>query len=128
MKPEDACPDIVTAGNMLESLIADAQSILVEYLVPGGIDAQEAINRLLGLFDGPAQRQAQEAWATFRSEFKHASAAERERCAKAVEPKGSRPCDCQRCDCGNVGDAESVAAWDERTYAAAAIRALEDQP
>jgi len=31
-----------------------------------------------------------------------------------VRPKGERMCDCERCDCHNQGDAERVAAWDER--------------
>ena len=35
---------------------------------------------------------------------------------------GERPCDCERCDCGNVGDAQAVAAWDER----AALRSQAD--
>jgi hypothetical protein len=35
---------------------------------------------------------------------------------------GPRPCDCERCDCGNVGDAQAVAAWDER----AALRSQAD--
>ena len=54
------------------------------------------------------------------------AAAERERCAKVAEPEGARPCDCRRCDCGNVGDAESTASWDERKHIASAIRALPD--
>lgn len=54
--------------------------------------------------------------------------------APAAEPValGPRPCDCERCDCGNVGDAQAVAAWDERAASthpldAAAIRALADK-
>jgi hypothetical protein len=49
-----------------------------------------------------------------------------EECAKVVEPKGPRPCDCERCYCGNHGDLEAVAAWDADAYNAKAIRALAD--
>lgn len=31
---------------------------------------------------------------------------------QAAKDLGPRPCDCTRCDCGNVGDAQAVAAWD----------------
>lgn len=51
------------------------------------------------------------------------AADEREACARLVEPKTPRPCDCERCSCGNIGDAESVARWDEAAWAAKAIRA-----
>lgn len=47
-----------------------------------------------------------------------------ERAAKALEPIGPRPCDCTRCDCGNVGDAAEVANWDACSENAARIRAL----
>ncbi|ACL58511.1 hypothetical protein [Methylobacterium nodulans] len=41
--------------------------------------------------------------------------------AAALKPTGERPCDCERCDCGNVGDAAEVAEWDaqQRAYEAA---------
>lgn len=45
-----------------------------------------------------------------------------EEAAKIIEPKRPRPCDCERCNCGNYGDAEAVAAWDAENVAAAAIR------
>ncbi len=45
-----------------------------------------------------------------------------------VRPKGERPCDCERCTCGNRDDAERVAAWDERAAMEAAIRALPVTP
>lgn len=48
-------------------------------------------------------------------------AKERERCAKICEPKNPRPCDCERCDCGNATDARMVAEWDE---AAALVRRI----
>ncbi|WP_028136143.1 hypothetical protein [Bradyrhizobium japonicum] len=47
-----------------------------------------------------------------------------ERCAKIAEPSGPRPCDCERCDCHNQGDAEAVASWDAGMATANAIRAL----
>lgn len=47
-----------------------------------------------------------------------------EECAEVVEPKGPRPCDCDRCDCGNVIDRELVTAWDQQAESAFAIRAL----
>jgi hypothetical protein len=47
-------------------------------------------------------------------------------CAKMIAPIGPRPCDCERCDCHNQGDAEAVAAWDRSTSDAALIRALAD--
>jgi len=47
-----------------------------------------------------------------------------EACAKIVEPNGPRPCDCERCYCHNVGDAEDVARWEADTANAKAIRAL----
>ena len=51
-----------------------------------------------------------------------AVAAERERCARLCEPTGPRPCDCERCDCGNATDARMVAEWDEATSIARRIR------
>lgn len=47
-----------------------------------------------------------------------------EACAQVVEPKGPRPCDCERCTCSNLGDAEAVAAWEAEASNAKAIRAL----
>jgi Lar family restriction alleviation protein len=44
--------------------------------------------------------------------------------ARLVEPQYKRPCDCERCDCHNVDDAQAVAQWDESKSIAAAIRAL----
>lgn len=48
-----------------------------------------------------------------------------EACARLVEPNGPRPCDCERCYCGNHGDLEAVAAWDADAANAKAIRALD---
>ena len=46
----------------------------------------------------------------------------RDKCAKIIEPSFPRPCDCETCYCGNRDDAERVAAWDEATANAKAIR------
>lgn len=35
------------------AIIRDCQSILADFLPPDGIDAQTAINKLLGILDGP---------------------------------------------------------------------------
>jgi len=51
-----------------------------------------------------------------------AVAAERERCAKLCEPTKPRPCDCERCDCGNATDARMVAEWDEAAALTRRIR------
>jgi hypothetical protein len=51
-----------------------------------------------------------------------------EECAKAIYPKQPRPCDCDRCDCYNQGDAEAVARWDSDAAAAKTIRALKGLP
>ena len=51
------------------------------------------------------------------------AAAERAECAKVADPKSSRGCDCERCDCGNSGNAERAAQGDAETAIAAAIRA-----
>jgi hypothetical protein len=47
-----------------------------------------------------------------------------EECAKMVEPKGERPCDCDGCYCHNNGDAAAVAAWDADAAMAKAIRLI----
>jgi hypothetical protein len=44
--------------------------------------------------------------------------------AEAIAPKGPRRCDCTSCDCGNSGDAQSVAQWDAEMGAAQKVRAL----
>jgi len=45
-----------------------------------------------------------------------------EECARLVEPKAVRPCDCERCNCGNIGSAEDVASWDSAAELAKQIR------
>lgn len=49
-----------------------------------------------------------------------------EACAKLIEPKGPRPCDCEPfgCYCHNNGDAATVASWNADMAAANSIRAL----
>ena len=53
--------------------------------------------------------------------------AENERLREALAKIGTmtwgRPCDCERCDCRNVGDATSVAAWDAENAVRAEARA-----
>ena len=51
------------------------------------------------------------------------AAKEREECAKIVEPKTPRSCDCESCDCGNSTSARMVAEWDESASIVKAIRA-----
>jgi len=47
-----------------------------------------------------------------------------EACADEIKPKGKRPCDCDRCYCGNPGSAAAVESWDTMKYASDLIRAL----
>jgi hypothetical protein len=56
------------------------------------------------------------------AEVRKAVDAERERCAKLCEPTRPRPCNCERCDCGNATDARMVAEWDEAAAMARRIR------
>jgi len=51
-----------------------------------------------------------------------------EKAAKCIAPLEPRPCDCERCTCGNIGDAEAVAFWDSSKLDADAIRALKTAP
>jgi hypothetical protein len=44
--------------------------------------------------------------------------------ANEVRPKGSRPCDCKRCDCGNMGDLVELTQYETMQYASVAILAL----
>lgn len=64
-----------------------------------------------------------EKWAIFQSGM----AAGMERAAGIAEPKNKRGCACTCCDCGNIGDAETTAAWDRATEIAAAIRAMKGE-
>ncbi len=57
-----AAPDLYDGGEEQTIILRRAQAILTQYLIPDGIDAPEAINQLLGLLDGPDQREAQSAW------------------------------------------------------------------
>jgi hypothetical protein len=47
-----------------------------------------------------------------------------EACAKLIEPKTPRPCDCEplHCYCRNQGDADAVASWDTDAQNAKTLR------
>jgi len=45
----------------LNALIISAQETMTAYLVPDGIDADQAIERVIELLDGPRQREIQKA-------------------------------------------------------------------
>lgn len=51
--------ELVQATNDVRALVADAQTILTDYLIPDGLNSDQALNRLLELFDGPRQRQTE---------------------------------------------------------------------
>lgn len=53
-----------------------------------------------------------------------------EKAALACGPRGQRSCACDSCDCGNLDDAQSVAAWDAEARCAVRVRALitQEQP
>lgn len=68
------------------------------------------------------------AFDALRSQLEDARENALEEAARVAAPLTARPCDCERCDCGNAGDAKSVAAWDEATTLAAAIRKLKEKP
>lgn len=46
-------------ASKLDALVRQCQAVMVEYLVPGGIDAEQAMARMIELLDGPEQRDAQ---------------------------------------------------------------------
>lgn len=46
-------------ASKLDALVRQCQAVMVEYLVPGGIDAEQAMARMIELLDGPEQREAQ---------------------------------------------------------------------
>ena len=56
-----AAPDLYAALGKCDALIKSAQAVLAEHLPPDGMSAAEAINMLLGILDGPDQREAQSA-------------------------------------------------------------------
>jgi len=53
---------LINAGNELDTLVFEAGRILSRYVEPEGISADEALDALIYLFDGPQQRAAQKAW------------------------------------------------------------------
>ncbi len=52
-------PNLLAALEEIESLVVQAQDILRDYLVPDGYDKATCIDKLLGLLDGPEQREKQ---------------------------------------------------------------------
>jgi len=46
-------------ASKLDALVKQCQAVMVEYLVPGGIDAERAMARMIEILDGPEQREAQ---------------------------------------------------------------------
>jgi hypothetical protein len=58
-----AFDDMLAALKALNALIEHAQAIFGAYLPPDGMSADEAINQLLSLLDGPDQREAQRQYA-----------------------------------------------------------------
>jgi len=56
-----AAPELKSAGEKLDGLIVKAQTLLTDYLTETRTK-EDAISLLLGLLDGPEQREAQNAW------------------------------------------------------------------
>lgn len=73
--------------------------------------------------DASRAREAKLVEATARA-YQDGAAWMRGAAAMALDPIGPRPCDCWRCNCGNVGSAEAVAAWDADRASAQLIRSL----
>lgn len=61
---DDLLDHLQDAGKKQTAIIRRAQAILTKYLQgqPSGLSRDEAIHALLGLLDGPEQREAQEAF------------------------------------------------------------------
>lgn len=59
-----ASPELLVAGIAQTSILHRAQAIMTNYLQgpPKGLNAEQAINNILGLLDGPDQREAQMKW------------------------------------------------------------------
>lgn len=51
---------LVEALEKTEALIQHGQAIIAAHLPPDGMDVPEAMSQLIGLLDGPDQREAQE--------------------------------------------------------------------
>lgn len=54
-----AAPSLLASAQAQDSLIADAQLILSRFLQPDQLTADAALPELLGLLDGPRQREVQ---------------------------------------------------------------------
>ena len=59
-----ASPELLMAGIAQTSILHRAQAIMTNYLQgpPKGINRDQAIDAILGLLDGPDQREAQMKW------------------------------------------------------------------
>lgn len=55
-----AAPELLEGGTALETLVSQMQAVIGSYLPPDGIDADDAISKLIYLLDGPEQRAAQD--------------------------------------------------------------------
>lgn len=62
--------------------------------------------------------------AGYAAGFRAGQEAMRRQAMNIARPATARPCDCDRCYCGNVGDAEMVSQWDEASALATGIAAL----
>jgi hypothetical protein len=58
----DLIDALVESGGKLNTLVLRAQEILAAAIEPEGISRDAAFNELLGLLDGPEQREAQAGW------------------------------------------------------------------
>jgi hypothetical protein len=58
---ESALAELREVVRDLNALIISAQETMTAYLVPDGIDADQAIERVIELLDGPRQREVQKA-------------------------------------------------------------------
>ena len=64
---EQKTATLVMAGDWLNGLIKMAQNLLADYVIPNsGVTEAKLISVLLGVFDGPDQREAQAAWERVR--------------------------------------------------------------
>lgn len=121
----DVCGLIETAAKELRQKDEEITTLLARLAPLDDEKLREIAARHVAGIDGHSDdwdRYVDEAKDYIDAIRPHIEAAERERCVKKIEPTGPRPCDCDSCSCGNIGDAQTVAAWDEATANAAAIR------
>ena len=124
-------PTAREAADAIEALLAERDALAARLAPVEDEGLEEIAAHCEATFDGwpfsSLERLSQDVYRVRAHQLlasirPHIEAAERERCAKKIEPTGPRPCDCDSCDCGNKDDAERVAAWDEAMANAAAIR------